>query len=258
MIFTLVLILIGALLLLVIGINVIQQHKERAEAERRTELARQRAIIDETENVLSCTGMFPCSTHIVLILYRRVQESLSQAANLAGSQAGDYRRRLNDLNTQIDALNSNPKQNPAVEHFRLPDTDKQILNLVKVLKKLKAILRAEHNKGKIDPTIFAQEEARVDSLQLRINVESMLSRARTACFMKQYGSSKQMVTKALATLHTIKALTPNDPFITRKVDEAKVLLDEIMSAQKLSVPNAPRQKNEEDDIDVLFQPKKKW
>ncbi|MCG9696956.1 hypothetical protein [Shewanella sp. Isolate11] len=258
MIFTLVLILIGALLLLVIGINVIQQHKERVEAERRIELARQRAIIDETENVLSCTGMFPCSTDITLILYKRIQEALFQASHLGGSLAADYRRRLIDLNGQIEALNANPKKNPSVEQFRLPDTDKQILTLVQVLKKLKAILRAEHNKGKVEPTIFAQEEARVDSLQLRINVESMLSRARTACFMKQYGSSKQMVTKALATLHTIKALTPNDPFIMKKVEEAKLLLDEIMGAQKLAEPDVVQRKQGEDDIDVLFQPKKKW
>ncbi|WP_394228973.1 hypothetical protein [Shewanella colwelliana] len=258
MIFTLVLILIGALLLLVIGINVIQQQKERAEAERRTEMARQRAIIDETETVLSSTGMFPCSTNIVLILYKRVQEALTLSVNLGGNQTADYQRRLADLNAQIETLQQAPKQAPTVEGFRLPDTDKQILTLVQVLKKLKAILRAEHNKGKIDPTIFAQEEARVDSLQLRINVDSMLSRARTASFMKQYGSSKQMVTKALSTLHTIKALTPNDPFISRKVEEAKALLDEIMGAQKLSAPNAPQQKNGEDDIDVLFQPKKKW
>lgn len=258
MIFTLVLILIGALLLLVIGINVIQQQKERAEAERRTELARQRAIIDETETVLSCTGMFPCSTNIVLILYKRVQEALSLSVNLGGNQATDYQRRLQDINAQIEALNNGTKQNPSVESFRLPDTDKQILTLVQVLKKLKAILRAEHNKGKIDPTIFAQEEARIDNLQLRINVDSMLSRARSASFMKQYGSSKQMVTKALATLHTIKAMTPNDPFISKKVDEAKILLDEIMGAQKQAAPNAPRPKNDDDDIDVLFQPKKKW
>ncbi|WP_110456671.1 hypothetical protein [Shewanella algidipiscicola] len=258
MIFTLVLILIGALLLLVIGINVIQQQKERAEAERRTELARQRAIIDETETVLSCTGMFPCSTNIVLILYKRVQEALSLSVSLGGNQATDYHRRLQDINAQIETLNNGTKQNPSVESFRLPDTDKQILTLVQVLKKLKAILRAEHNKGKIDPTIFAQEEARIDSLQLRINVDSMLSRARSASFMKQYGSSKQMVTKALATLHTIKAMTPNDPFITKKVDEAKILLDEIMGAQKQATPNAPQPKNDDDDIDVLFQPKKKW
>lgn len=259
MIFTLVLILIGALLLLVIGINVIQQQKERAEAERRTELARQRAIIDETENVLSNTGMFPCSPQTILVLYRRVQEALKIAGSLSPNQAGDYERRLVDLQGQIDNLQQNAKSAPPIESFRLPDNDKQILVLVQVLKKLKAILRAEHNKGKVEPAIFAQEENRIDSLQLRINVDSMLSRARTACFMKQYGSSKQMVTKALATLHAIKVQTPNDPFIAKKVDEAKNMLDEIMGAQKQNAPNAPKVKQgDEDDIDVLFQPKKKW
>lgn len=257
--FTLVLILIGALLLLVIGINVLQQQKERVEAERRIEFARQRAIIDETEAVLSNTGMMPCSTNIVLVLYRRVQDALQAATAISTSQQqSDYQRRLADINNQITTLQSSQPQTPPIENFRLPDNDKQILALVQTLKKLKAILRAEHNKGKVDPSIFAQEESRIDSLQLRINVDSMLSRARAASFMKQYGSSKQMVTKALSTLHAIKAQTPNDPFIGRKVDEAKQLLDEIMGAQKQSEPSAPRPKNEEDDIDMLFQPKKKW
>ncbi|MCE9678381.1 hypothetical protein LZP69_04105 [Shewanella sp. AS1] len=258
MIFTLVLILIGALLLLVIGINVLQQHKERVEAERRSELARQRAIIDETETVLSCTGMFPCSTDITLVLYRRIQEALSKAVNIGTSQSADYERRLLDLNSQIDSIKSNPKLMPSLEGFRLPDTDKQILTLVQILKKLKAILRAEHNKGKVDPTVFAQEEAKIDNLQLRINVDSMLARAKKANSMKQYGSSKLMVTKALATLHTLKALSPTEPFISQRVDEAKQLLDEIMRAQQLSEPRQASSKVAEDDIDMLFQPKKKW
>ncbi|WP_345874958.1 hypothetical protein [Shewanella algae] len=259
MAFTLVLVLIGALLLLVIGINVIQQQKERAEAERRTELARQRAILDETEEVLSNTGMFPCSSQMVLVLYKRIQDAARIAVTLSkANQKGDYERRLTDLETLINNLQSSGPQTPAIENFRLPDNDRQVLVLVQTLKKLKAILRAEHNKGKVDPTVFAAEEGRIDSLQLRINVESMLSRARAASYMKQYGSSRQMVTKALSTLHTIKAQTPNDPFIARKVDEAKQLLDEIMGAQKMAQPSAPKQKNDEDDIDVLFQPKKKW
>lgn len=259
MAFTLVLVLIGALLLLVIGINVIQQQKERAEAERRTELARQRAILDETEEVLSNTGMFPCSSQMVLVLYKRIQDAARIAVTLSkANQKGDYERRLTDLEALINNLQSSGPQTPAIENFRLPDNDRQVLVLVQTLKKLKAILRAEHNKGKVDPTVFAAEEGRIDSLQLRINVESMLSRARAASYMKQYGSSRQMVTKALSTLHTIKAQTPNDPFIARKVDEAKQLLDEIMGAQKMAQPSAPRQKNDEDDIDVLFQPKKKW
>ncbi|MBT1443101.1 hypothetical protein KJI95_00975 [Shewanella sp. JM162201] len=248
----------GVLLLLIIGVNVVQQQKERAEAERRTEVARQRAIIDETEGVLSNTGMFPCSSHLIMVLYQRIHEALTVAVEMSSAQPkADYQRRLFDVQAQIDGLRGTSNV-PAIESFRLPDNDKQILAIVQTLKKLKAILRAEHNKGKVEPTVFAQEENRIDSLQLRINVDSMISRARAACYMKQYGSAKQMVTKALSTLHTIKAQTPNDPFIGRKVDEAKQLLDEIMGAQKTSSPDAPKTKKEGDDLDMLFQPKKKW
>ena len=213
MIFASVLILLGTLLLLVIGISIIQQHKARVESERRIELARHRAVIDETEEVLSNTGLIPCSSSIILVLYRRVEDALTSALPLARNQSGDFERRLIDLRGQIQALQAAPKPAPAIEQFRLPDSDRQILTLVQTLKKMKAILRAEHNKGKVEPSVFSQEEQRIDSLQLRINVDSMLGRGRAACFMKQYGSAKQMVTKALATLHTIKAQTPNDPFI---------------------------------------------
>ncbi len=144
--FTLVLILIGALLLLVIGINVLQQQKERVEAERRIEFARQRAIIDETETVLSNTGMMPCSTNIVLVLYRRVQDALQSATAISnGQQQSDYQRRLADINNQITSLQSGQPQTPPIENFRLPDNDKQILALVQTLKKLKAIMLALRN-----------------------------------------------------------------------------------------------------------------
>ena len=258
MIFISVLVLIGVLLLLVIGISVIQQQKARVEAERRTELARFRAIIDETEEVLSNTGLIPSSSNIVLILYKRVEEALTGALPLAAQQSNDYQRRLIDIQAQIQSLQSSPKSAPPVEQFRLPDNDRQILTLVQTLKKMKAILRAEHNKGKVDPTVFSEEELRIDSLQLRINVDSMLARGRAACFMKQYGSAKQMITKALGTLHTIKSQTPNDPFIARKVEEAKAMLEEVSGAQKSAQPTIVKSKSEDDDIDVLFQPKRKW
>jgi hypothetical protein len=258
MIIVSVFVLIGVLLLLIIGISIIQQQKARVEAERRTELARQRAIIDETEDVLSNTGLIPCSSNIVLVLYKRIEEALNIAASLSPAQKNDYERRLYDLRSQIETLNNSPKSAPSIELFRLPDNDRQVLTLVQTLKKMKAILRSEHNKGRVEPAIFSQEELRIDSLQLRINVDSMLARSRAACFMKQYGSAKQMVTKALSTLHTIKAQTPNDPFIGKKVDEAKTMLDEIMGAQKIAQPQAAKSRAEEDDIDVLFQPKRKW
>ncbi|KFZ35993.1 hypothetical protein HR45_18960 [Shewanella mangrovi] len=258
MAFTLVLLLIGALLLMVIGFNAMQQQKERAEALRRTELTRQRAIMEETEEVLSNTGMFPCSPNVSLVLYKRIREAAKQAVQLASpQQKADYERRILDLDTLINNQQGIGMTMPSLESFKLPDNDRQILVLVQTLKKLRAIIRDEHNKGKLDPTVFANEEGRINNLQLRINVESMLSRARSSCYMKQYGSARQMVTKALSTLNTIKGQTPNDPFIAKKVEEAKATLDEINSAVKTNQPSTPKYK-EENDIDVIFQPKKKW
>lgn len=255
MIFTLVLILIGALLLLVIGINVIQQQKAKVEAEKRTELARQRAIIDETDEVLSHISLIPSSSHMLLILYGRIQEALQIATHLTPKTHTEYERRIIDLSQQIQTLKEAPHPFPAIEAFQLPEQDKYVLVLVQMLKKMKAILKSEHNKGKVEPLLFTQEENHIDSLQLRINVDAMLSRSRAACYIKQYGSAKQMITKALSTLHTIKAQTPNDPFIIQKVDEAKALLSEIMGEQENTQTIKSK---EEDDIDVLFQPKKKW
>ncbi|MCC4831482.1 hypothetical protein Q4601_19460 [Shewanella sp. 1_MG-2023] len=261
MTFTLVLILLGALFILIIGISVIQQQKERAEAERRMELKRHRAIINETEAVLSNTGLASFPSSVILVLYKRINEALELSLTHLENQPqqADYQRRLADIQNQITTLSSSPSQALAIENFRLPDNDKQILELVQMLKKLKAIIRAENNKGKLDPQVFGEAENRIDSYQLRINVESMLSRSRAANSLKQFGSSKQMVSKALATLQAIKAKTPNDPFISRKVDEAKELLEEINSQQKQLNPDiAKAPKEDEDDIDMLFQPKKKW
>ncbi|WP_299004747.1 hypothetical protein [uncultured Shewanella sp.] len=255
MIFTLVLLLIGALLLLVIGINVIQQHKAKIDAEKRNELARQRAIIDETDEVLSNIDLIPSSSHMLLILYLRVQKALEMAKSLAPKTHTEYERRLLDLTQQIQTLQNAPSPFPPIEEFQLPEQDKQVLVLVQMLKKMKAILKSEYHKGKVDPQLFTLEENHIDSLQLRINVDAMLSRAKAAYYIKQFGSAKQMITKALSTLHTIKAQTPNDPFIIQKVDEAKSMLKDIMGEQ---VTNPTKTTQEAADIDVLFQPKKKW
>ena len=70
-----------------------------------------------------------------------------------------------------------------------------------------------------------------------------------------------MVTKALSTLNALKAQSPNDPFIGKKADEAKSLLEEVTGAQKQNEP-APKLEHDndksQDDLDILFQQKKKW
>ncbi|MBV7315135.1 hypothetical protein [Shewanella sp. NIFS-20-20] len=259
MIFTVVLVLIGALVLVVIGINIIQQQKERVEADRRTEFNRQKAILDETEAVLANSAMLPCSTQIIIILHQRIKDALESAlSSTKPPVSNQLEKRLIDVNSMLEQLKKSNGQAPPIENFRLPDNDKQILLLVQSLKKLKAILRNENSKGKINPEVFTQEEKRIDSLQLRINVDAMLNRARSACAIKQYGSAKQLVTKAISTLNALKQHNPSDPFVLKKVDEAKLLLEELTGAQETDQPTATRNEKPEDDLDMLFQPKKKW
>ncbi|MGL4475441.1 MAG: hypothetical protein ACRCT7_13465 [Shewanella sp.] len=259
MIITVVLVLIGALVLVVIGINIIQQQKARVEGDRRNEFNRQKAILDETEAVLANSAILPCSNQIIIILHERIKDALQSALTSAIPPiSSQLEKRLVDVNNMLEQLRKNADNTPSIESFRLPDNDKQILLLVQSLKKLKAILRNENTKGKVVPEIFSQEEKRIDSLQLRINVDAMLNRAKSACAIKQYGSAKQLVTKAIATLNALKQHNPTDPFVLKKSDEAKDLLEEMTGAQQTEQPNANQAQKPGDELDMLFQPKKKW
>ncbi|RYV02008.1 hypothetical protein SOPP22_10535 [Shewanella sp. OPT22] len=259
MVFTIALIVISALLLLIIGINIYQQHKERIDSERRLQLQKQRSLIDETESVLDNVALFPCSKDVVLVLYKRLAEALEVAVSFSNAQQQqDYQRRLIDLSSQIEQLQNSSSKAPSIDTVQIPDNDKQLIMLVQLLKKLKAILRAEHTKGKIDPTIFTHEENRINNMQLRINVDAMLTRAKSAKNMKQYGSAKQLLHKALSTLNAIKIKNPEDRFVSKKLEESKILLDEINGQSEQEEIKAPSKKKDNDDLDMLFQPKKKW
>ena len=259
MVFTIALIVVSALLLLIIGINIYQQHKERMDSERRIQLQRQRAIIDETESVLANVALFPCSKDVVLVLYKRLAQALEVAVTYSKTQQQqNYQRRLVDLQSQIDQLEHSSTSTPDIDSVQIPDNDKQLIMLVQMLKKLKAILRAEHSKGKVDPSVFTKEENRVNSMQLRINVDAMLTRAKSAKNMKQYGSSKQLLQKALATLNAIRAKLPEDKFVNKKLDETKLLLDEINGETEKEESLVAASKKDNNDLDMLFQPKKKW
>ncbi|RLV59721.1 hypothetical protein D5018_10695 [Parashewanella curva] len=262
MIFTISLIVISALLLLIIGINLYQQHKEKQNADRRVQHQQQRAKIDETAKVLEHISLFPCSNQIMIVLYKRLVDEMNTAASVApNSLKKDYERQLIDFEAQINQLESSPSSPPSLDGIQIPNDDKQLVLMVQVLKKLKAILRSEHNKGKIDPTVFTNEDNRINSMQLRINVDTMLSRAQKAKDIKQYGSAKQMLNKALATLNSIKLNNPDDHFVQSKLNLAQSISASIDNSQQQkaieSIPTA-KAANGEDDIDVLFQPKKKW
>lgn len=146
---------------------------------------------------------------------------------------------------------------PTSEGISLPEDDKLLIGLIQGIKKLRLILRSEHARGNVDTQIVVQEDRRLESLQLRINVESQIKRGMKARGSEMLGSARQYFEKALSALEN--APNPDDYVLTRK-SEVMQSLQEIAGELKNSNQRDRDKKAELEnkDLDELFAPKRKW
>lgn len=255
MIISIVIVLIIALVIIAIMLNAVQQQKEKQAAERRAEVAKQKLVIDETEEVLLNAANIPMSKNLIMLLQKRIYDAIRTMAELM-PESKELRVRMEEAKSRIESPDPNA-QDSSGEALVLPDNDKQIIGLVQGIKKLRAVVRSEHSKGKLDPQVFINEDKRLERLQLRINVESLIKRGRGARSTGMVGSARQYFEKALAT---IAAQTSNDEYVQTKRAELEQFLTEITNELKNANADDRRKKQEaeKDDLDVLFAPKKKW
>lgn len=252
--YTIVILLLAILIIAGISASAVQQHKERKESQKREEVSRQRAIIDETETALAAAGQMPVSKQLIAIILRRIQNALK--LSLQQSPNADLKQRLDDTSATlkgIDVLEPAPDQNA----FQLPDSDKVIIKYIQAVKKLRVILRSEHAKGNITPKVFTTEDKSLERLQLRVNVETLNKRAKDAIAGNMHGSARQYIEKAVTAL---KAHKPQDEYTTKRITEFGSTLDGLENAMKQNnlAQIAEEKAKESEDIDQLFGPKKKW
>lgn len=129
--------------------------------------------------------------------------------------------------------------------------------MLQLVKKMRAVLRVEHNKGKIDPQGFAQEERRLELMQLKINISNLVKRAMDARIQGQYGTCRQLYTKGLSAMASVG---DKDPYLLAREEDMRQGLKELEELQQQnSAQDLQNIKDKEaDELDVLFQPKKKW
>jgi len=248
--------LLIALIVFVVVISGIQQHKEKLEAEKRMKVAKQKAIIDESEELILNLGSLPSSPNLVRILNKRSLNAARAMQELMPNVKG-IRNKVKDLTTRFEASDDLAASQANEEGFMLPDNEQQILAILQCIKKLRATLKSEQTKGSLDAQTFTQEDQRLDSMQLKINIESLLKRGSQAQSKEMLGSARQYLEKALHTLanHPVKT-----EYTTTKHAEISEQLVEITDSLKVTNASdaARKAKDEENELDVLFQPKKKW
>ncbi len=255
MVFSIVIGLVILLVILAVLVNAIQQRKEKEESQKRSDLNKQKTIIEETEDLLMSAGSIPISKQLILIMHQRIAEALKSMSQLS-PDSKDVKQRLADANNRVTSFDVN-ENIPGEESFSIPDDDKAVITIIKALKKLRTLLRSEHTKGKVDTHLFMNEDKRLERFQLRINVESLMKRGKAAHNSNMLGSARQYYEKALAT---VKAQITIDDYVKKITQEIETTLKKI--TEDLQVVNqTDRQKKaaeNADDLDVLFQQKKKW
>ncbi|PAJ73928.1 hypothetical protein CJF42_13190 [Pseudoalteromonas sp. NBT06-2] len=254
MIVSIIIVLIVGLIVVAVWVSAMQQHKEKQEIERRQELTKHKKIIEETESILMNSSNLPMSKAIIAVMQKRIFDSLKLMSELSPTS-----KEINNRLREATERGANPQagDTSATDKVVLPDNEKQIISLIQGIKKLRNVLRAEHSKGRVDTQIFLSEDKRLEKIQLKINIDSQVKRGNAARSANMLGSARQYFEKALITLNS---LSYTDDYINAKRTELEGFLTKITTDLKATNATDAKKKSEQeqDDLDVLFAPKKKW
>ena len=252
-----IIIIIGLIVLLIVGvvvINGVQQHKAKQEQEKRGKTAKFKAIIDESEQLIANLTHLPASPVLVNIINTRSLNAAKAMLQLSPSVKAT-KQKIQELETTISSTNDTTQGSD--ENFTIPDNEQQLVGILQTIKKLRIMLKSEQSKGSIEAQVYSQQDLRLDAMQLKIGVESIINRGQKAYSKEMLGSARQYFEKALQTLTS----HPHQSEYTKtKRAEIEDKLEEITTALKVTNAQdaAKKAKDEEDDLDMLFQPKKKW
>lgn len=254
MTYTIIIILIAFLIVCGIAATAIQQFNEGKATEKREEVSRQRTIYDETEESIVAALQMPLSQLLIAVLRKRSLACL--IAMHEYNPSPDIKNKIEAIKKMIAGIDiTEPAPNQSV--FILPKTDKIIIKYIQTVKKLRVLLRSEHAKGNITPKLFVQEESALASLQMRVNVETLMKRATDAVTGDMQGSARQYIEKGITALTNHKPQT--DYTSARKKDLEAMLNGLEMNVKDNNLKQIMADKEKESkEIDSLFAPKKKW
>jgi hypothetical protein len=254
MTYTIIIILITFLIVCGIAATAIQQFNEKKATEKRDEVSRQRTIYDETEESIVAALQMPVSKLLIVVLRKRSLNCLK--AMYEYSPNPEIKTKIESIRKIIESTDIKepaPDQNT----FTLPKTDKVIIKYIQAVKKLRSLLRSEHTKGNIPPQIFVQEESALASLQMRVNVETLMKRASDAVANNMQGSARQYIEKGITALSNHKPQTDYTRARKQDLETMKNGLEMNVKDNNLKQIMADKEK-ESKEIESLFAPKKKW
>lgn len=250
----LIIALVAILLVLVLGYNIMLQYKSKVETVKKQETARYVAVIDSTEELLGHANNIPFSKTLLLCLNHRILDALQSMQDLDPKNK-QVATRIATMQQQLADIDSNFNDEETTS-FKIPANDKQAIAMLKIVKKLRETVRNEHNKGRMDTQAYVNENGRLESMQIRINIENVIKRANDAISRGQSGTALQLLRKGIDALSS-----KSDSYSQQAKEKLQTMLDDL-DQQRQSRDAVEREEIENrernDDMDALFGDKKKW
>lgn len=246
--------LVAILFVLVLGYNIMLQYKLKVETTRKQESQRYISIIDLTEELIGNAHHLPYSKDLLLCLNNRILDALVSMHELEPKNK-QLAQRIAHVKKQVEQLETNHNGGESTG-FRVPSSDKQAIMMLKLVKRLRDTIRGEHNKGRFDTQKYVVENARLEIIQIRINIENVIKRANDAIARGQPGTATQLLRKGIDVL-----ATKNDSYSQNAKEKLELLLNDVNNKQTERSTEQMIQmeeKERENDMDALFGEKKKW
>ena len=250
----LIIALVVILLVLVLSYNIILQYNAKVAMAKKQESARYIAIIDATEDLIGHAHHMPFSKELLLCLNNRILEAVLNMYELDPKNK-QLEQRVQHVKQQIENLKMNVQSGDSTV-FKVPSSDKQAIVMLKLVKRLRDTVRNEHNKGRFNTEAYVVENARLESIQVRINIENVVKRSTDAIVRGQPGTAIQLLRKGLDVL-----ATKNDVYSAQAREKLQTMLDDVEKRRQNQNVVERRQmadKEREEDMEVLFGEKKKW
>lgn len=249
----LIIALVVILLVLVLGYNIMLQSKMKSDVAKKQEIAKYVAIIDATEDLIGNAHHIPFSKSLLICLNNRILEALQNMYELDPKNKS-LSQRIADVKNQVDSLRQSGDNDSTT--FKSPTNDKQAIVMLKLVKRLRDTIRSEHNKGRFDTQGYVAENARLEGIQIRINIENVVKRANESMSKGQPGTAIQLLKKG------IDVLTPkNDAYSNQAREKLQAMYDELEQKRQAKADEHQHTnvENERDnDMEALFGEKKKW
>ena len=249
-------IIVAVLTIFIAIICVVQQIREKVKAAREIFVRKQKSIIRSTEAALMTSTEIPMHDELKTILQIRIIVALKNLIH-SGAHINVARHQLGNALINLELIKNNIVMVYPLQEMVLFSDEQAVIESVQKIKEIRRILHSEHKSGVVESVLYNQEDRILSLMQTKLMVEAYYNRALSAKSNNMPGSARQGFERTLSILNK---QVHQDNYIVQRIDSIKQHLQDIEDAllAKNQADLERRIKDEKSDVDILFEPKKKW